>query len=623
MKKIILLITLLVIFSCKNETNKKTTNENNSEEVTSSETNSKTKGFNENKNAYFGNLHVHTSWSFDGFTNGSITEPDDAYRWAQGEAIPGGGDGTPLKIKVPLDWYAVSDHAEWMGMFKMMEDPNSPLGKLDFAKRVTSDDPAVSFKAFGDFLTDFSTGGELSKEPMFSDPKIMKSVWGKIIKTADKHNQPGKFTTFPAFEWTSNPNTRNLHRVVLFQNSDNLPEMAYSSLNSEKPEDLWIWMEETRANGATLLAIPHNGNASDGMMFSLNDSEGNPITKGYSEARMRNEPLYEISQIKGTSETHPDLSPNDEFASFELWDYTLATTAERPTHRKGSYLRQALLDGIRLENEGNGNPFKYGIIGDSDTHNSASSVEEDNYTGKFGMENNREHRLEGIPGFPEANKLQVREFSSGGLAGVWAEENTREAIYNAMLRKETFGTSGTRMKVRFFGSFDYNKDIIKDKDWLTKAYRDGVPMGSDLKKSNSNNAPTFIVQAIKESNGANLDRIQIIKGWVDENGKSQEKIYDVALSDGRKDGKTPVGNTVDLKTAKYSNTIGDTTFFITWMDPDFDPLQNAFFYVRVLEIPTPRWSTYDAVTLGIPVRKDIPSTIQERGWSSPIWYSSK
>ncbi len=450
----------------------------------------------------------------------------------------------------------------------------------------------------------------------------MKSVWKEIVETADKHNKPGEFTTFPAFEWSSNPNTRNLHRVVLFKNSENIPELAYSSLNSMRPEDLWAWMEEIRTNGATLLAIPHNGNASDGLMFSLNDSDGNPISKAYSEQRMRNEPLYEISQIKGTSEAHPDLSPNDEFANFELWDYTLAATAERPTNRKGSYLRQALLDGIRIENEGNGNPFKYGIIGDSDSHNSAASIEEDNYTGKFGMENDPSHRVNGVPGFPDANNQQLREFSSGGLAGVWAEENTREAIYNALLRKETFGTSGTRMKVRFFGSFNFDKEIIADKNWLTKAYATGVPMGSDLTNSEGK-PPTFIIHAIKEVDGANLDRVQIIKGWVDINGETHEKIYDVALSDDRKEGSISVGNTVDLKMAKYSNTIGAVQFFTTWTDPNFNASQNAFYYLRVIEIPTPRWSTYDAVTLGIPVRTDIPSTIQERGWSSPIWYSPK
>jgi Protein of unknown function (DUF3604) len=623
MKKILFLSLLVLLFSCGETSKKEASSTNNEEETTKTESATHTKGYSKNKNVYFGNLHIHTSWSFDGFTNGSITGPDDAYRWAQGESIPGGGSGTPLQIKTPLDWYAVSDHAEWMGMFKLMADPDSPLSKIEFAKRVTSKDQAVAFKAFGDFLYDFSTGGELSKEPLFSDKKIMKSVWKEIIDITDKHYKPGKFTTFPAFEWSSNPNTRNLHRVVVFKDSKNIPDLAYSSQNSTRPEDLWKWMEESRANGATLLAIPHNANASDGLMFSLNDSDGNPISKTYSEKRMKNEPIYEISQIKGTSEVHPDLSPNDEFANFELWDYTLAATAERPTNRKGSYLREALLDGIRIESEGNGNPFKYGIIGDSDAHNSAASIEEDNYTGKFGMENDPSHRVNGVPGFPDANNQQLREFSSGGLAGVWAEENTREAIYNAMLRKETFGTSGTRMKVRFFGSFEFNKDILTNEDWISEAYAKGVPMGSDLTKSNNESSPTFIVQALKEANGANLDRVQIIKGWVDDSGKSQEKIYDIALSDGRKDGKTVVGNTVDLKTAKYSNTIGDTEFFIKWTDPDFDTTQIAFYYVRILEIPTPRWSTYDAVTLGIPVRTDIPSTIQERGWTSPIWYSPK
>lgn len=626
--KILLPLISLLLVSCGQETQVSENPENpesaaaESSAITAPATSQKTAGYNENKNAYFGNLHVHTSWSFDGFTNGSITEPDDAYRWAKGEAIPGGGGGGELKVKNPLDWYAVSDHAEWMGMFKMMADPNIPLGQLDFAKRVTNPDPAVAFKAFGDFLYDFSTGGELSEEPLFSDPEIMKSVWSQIVEIADKHNDPGQFTTFPAFEWSSNPNTRNLHRVVVFKNSDNIPELAFSSQDSEKPEDLWTWMEESRARGATLLAIPHNGNASDGLMFSLTDSYGKAISKAYSEARSKNEPLYEISQIKGTSEVHPDISPNDEFAGFELWDYTLAATAERPTHRKGSYLRQALLDGIQLESEGKGNPFHYGIIGDSDGHNSASTIEEDNYTGKFGMENNPAHRLNGVPGFPEANKQQIREFSSGGLAGIWAEENTREAIYDAMLRKETFGTSGTRMKVRFFASFQFKKDIIEDRKWLSAAYALGVPMGGNIKQANGK-SPTFIIHSVKEADGANLDRAQIIKGWVDEAGKAHEKIFNVALSGGREDGAIPVGNTVNLKTGTYPNTIGNVEFLVTWSDPEFNETQNAFYYVRVLEIPTPRWSTFDAITLGLPVRTDLPATIQERAWSSPIWYTAQ
>lgn len=622
LKVVLFSSVLLIAFSCDRTNKKGETNTSdviNTLEETTSESTTQSYGYNEMKNAYFGNLHIHTSWSFDGYTNGSVTNPEDAYRWAQGEAIPGGGDGTPLKIKVPLDWYAVSDHAEYMGVFKNMENPNSPLSKLDIAKEITSDDQAIAFAAFAKVLDGMNKG---VSDPELSKPELAKTMWQDIINTADDYNKPGKFTTFPAYEWTSAPNNRNLHRVVLFKDNKGIPALPFTTLDSDKPEDLWKYMNEARKNGATLLAVPHNGNASDGMMFSLTDSYGNPITKSYSDTRMLNEPIYEISQIKGASETHPDLSPNDEFADFEQWDYTLSALTERPTNRKGSFLRQAYRDGLKFKSEGVGNPFKYGIIGDSDSHNSAASVEEDNYTGKFGMENNPEHRLNGLPGFPEPNNLQLREFGSGGLGGVWAKENTRDAIYNALLNKETFGTSGTRMKVRFFASFNYTQNITSDKNWLTTAYADGVPMGSDLKNSNGK-SPMFIVHAIKEANGANLDRVQIIKGWVDTNGETHEEIYNVALSDNRKDGAIPVGNTVDLKTAKYSNNIGDVEFLTTWSDAEFDAKQHAFYYVRVIEIPTPRWSTYDAVKLGIPVRTDIPSSIQERAWSSPIWYTPK
>ncbi|GAA4828397.1 DUF3604 domain-containing protein [Algivirga pacifica] len=574
------------------------------------------------KEAYFGNLHIHTSWSFDGFTNGSVTEPDDAYRWAKGEAIPGGGDGTPLKIKVPLDWYAVSEHAEYMGVFKKMEDPNSPFSKLPIAKRITSDDQAEATQAFAEVLDEMNKG---IPQDELNDTELAQSLWQEIIKIGDKHNEPGKFTTFSAFEWTSAPNNRNLHRVVLFANNENIPQLPYSVFDSPKPEDLWKYMENARKNGATLLAVPHNGNASDGMMFEMVDSDDQPITKAYSESRMRNEPLYEITQIKGTSEAHPDLSPNDEFAGFEIWDYTLSAITERPKNRKGSYLREAYKDGLKLEKKGAGNPFKYGVIGDSDTHNSASSIEEDNYTGKFGMENDPKHRLNGIPGSPDPLNQQIREFSSGGLAGIWAESNTREALFEAMMRKETFATSGTRLKVRFFGSFEYSKELMEDNNWVKMAYEKGVPMGGDLSAAASNKSPIFAVHAIKEANGANLDRIQIIKGWVDQSGKTQEKIYNIALSDGRTvdaSGNAPaVGNTVDASKATYTNDIGDTELKALWTDPEFDANLHAFYYVRVLEIPTPRWSTYDAKKLGIEPRKDLPTSIQERGWSSPIWYT--
>jgi len=611
-------VGLFAIIGC-GETKENNTSADAVTTTITSESGTQTNGYSELKNAYFGNLHVHTSWSFDGYTNGSRANPEDAYKWAMGEAIPGSMGGKDMQSKLALDWYAVSDHAEYMGALKQMENPDSPLSKLEMAKEITSDDPAVAFRRYAQILDDMNKG---IYDPDLSDPKFGKSIWESIIETAEEYNDPGKFTTFPAYEWTSAPNDRNLHRVVLFKNSIGIPELPFSGLDSDKPEDLWNYMNTARENGATLLAVPHNGNASDGLMFSLTDSYGNPISKEYTKDRMLNEPLYEISQIKGTSETHPDLSPNDEFAGFEQWDYTLSAMTEKPTNRKGSFLRQAYLDGLKLESEGNGNPFKYGIIGDSDTHNAASSNEEDNYTGKFGIESNPDHRLNGMPGFPEENNQQLREFSSAGLAGVWAEENTRDAIYDALVRKETFGTSGTRMKVRFFGSFSYEKDFISEKTWLANAYSKGVPMGGDLKAPNGR-SPIFVIHAMKDANGANLDRVQIIKGWVDSRGESHEKIYHVALSDGRTDGSIPVGNTVDLETAKYTNDIGDVEFLTTWTDPEFDTAQHSFYYVRVLEIPTPRWSTYDAVKLGIPIRTDLPSTIQERAWSSPIWYIPK
>ena len=348
-------------------------------------------------NAYFGAVHVHTSYSFDAYTNGTLTSPAHAYQWAQGKAIPGGGGGPDLQLKQPLDFYAVSDHAEWLGVFKLMEDPDSPLSKLPLAADITAADPNTRMQAFAKVLRDFSTG---KADPALNDPKVNKTVWKDIAATADEYYRPGEFTTFPAFEWSSNPDMRNLHRVVLFENSKNLPERVLSSNESTDPEHLWAWMGEQRNNGATLLAIPHNGNASDGEMFSLQTRDGKPLSEAYIRTRSENEPLYEITQIKGTSETHPALSPNDEFAGFEQWDYTLSADGLRPSHRKGSFARQALLDGLSFETKGMGNPFHYGFIGDTDTHNAAASNEEYNYTGKFAFENDPEHRLQGFTGQP-------------------------------------------------------------------------------------------------------------------------------------------------------------------------------------------------------------------------------
>ncbi|GAB3095654.1 DUF3604 domain-containing protein [Aestuariicella hydrocarbonica] len=577
---------------------------------------------NSDKEAYFGNFHVHTSYSFDAYTNGSVTEPDDAFRWAKGEAIPGGGGRGELKIKKPLDWYVVSDHAEYLGVFKKMEDPSSPFSQLPIAKEVTSGDRQRAFAAFSKVLDDMNAG---KSDPQLSDPAVTHTIWKEVVTTAEKHNEPGKFTTFPGFEWTSAPGERNLHRVVFFKNSSHIPEVPFSTVDSDKPEDLWRWMEQQRIHGAALLAVAHNGNASDGLMFPEETSYGgSDLNPYYANTRMRNEPIYEVTQIKGTSETHPDLSPTDEFSGFEIWDYTLSANANPPTHRVGSYARDALKRGLLLESRGRGNPYKFGLIGDSDTHNSAASIEEDNYTGKFGLENNPQDRLNGPEGFPEANKKQIREFSSGGVAGIWAEQNTRDSLFDAIQKKETFATSGPRLKVRFFGGYDFNPDMMTADNWVKKAYAQGVPMGGELKAGRSDQTPSFVVFATKEADGANLDRVQVIKGWV-KDGKAYEKIYNVALSDGRTvdpAGKVaPVGNTVNASTATYTNAIGDAQLFTVWKDPDFDPAMHAFYYARVLQIPTPRWSTYDAMTLGIPPRGDLPVSIQERAWSSPIWYT--
>jgi hypothetical protein len=577
---------------------------------------------NPERNAYFGDVHVHTGWSFDAFTNGSRTTPTDAYAWAQGREITNSGVGGKIQIRTPLDFYMVAEHAEFMGVFNQMSNPESPLSKTELAKGVNSPDPNVRLQTFAGVLRDMSAG---KVDPTLTDPALARSVWAEIVKAADAAYRPGQFTTFAGYEWTANPQKRNLHRVVVFRDTAHLPDMVLSALESEDPETLWKWMDELRARGSTLLAIPHNGNASDGLMFELNKFDGKPIDAAYNRTRAANEPLYEISQIKGTSETHPALSPNDEFAGFEQWDYTLSADAERPTHRRGSFARQALLDGLSQEATGNGNPFKYGFIGDSDTHNAAGSNEEFNYTGKFAFENDAGHRINGMAGQPEGQIQQVREFSSGGLAGVWAEENTRESIFDAMQRRETFGTSGTMIKVRFFGGWDFTDADLKGMGAVRAGYARGVPMGSDL-KAPAGKAPSFLVMTSKDPKSGNLDRVQIVKGWLDGSGKQHEQVYDVAWSGDRKpdpkSGKLPpVGDTVNAATAEYSNSIGAAELATVWTDPDFDPAVRAFYYVRVLEIPTPRWSTIDAVRLGVPVPKGLPVSIQERAWTSPIWYT--
>jgi hypothetical protein len=450
---------------------------------------------------------------------------------------------------------------------------------------------------------------------------VAGNVWQQVIRTADKYYRPGKFTTFVAYEWTSTPDNRNMHRNIIFKDSRKVPEVPFSALDSDHPEDLWNWMDTQRQAGNELLAISHNANLSDGVMFPLEvDSKGRPIDAAWAQQRVNNEPLTEIHQLKGTSETHPVLSPNDEFADYEILNYLLGGP-ERTPKIHGSYIREAWQNGVAMQNSRGYNPYKMGVVGASDSHNTASGYSQSDYFGGHGLlDATPEMRLSGKK---EAG-LNTALLSTAGLGGVWAEENTREAIFAAMQRKETFGTSGVRMKVRLFGGWDFRPEVLDQKDWVKAGYANGVPMGGDLPKK-AGQAPTFIVWAVKDPDDANLDRIQVIKGWT-KSGQIFEKVYDVAWSGSRKrnpvTGKLPpVGNTVDVKNATYTNSIGAVELKTVWRDPDFDPSLHAFYYVRVLQIPTARWTTYDAKKLGVPPPNFAPTTVQERAWTSPIWYS--
>ncbi len=577
---------------------------------------------NPQRNAYFGDLHVHTSFSTDAFIWTVRTKPDDAYRYAKGEAIDH-TSGYKIRLNKPLDFLAVTDHSEYMGVLPGMLDPNNPLSKHPLAKDVLSPDPDVRTRTVMKIL-----GSVMSQKPIpeFVDQKVTRSVWQEIIKAAEKHYQPGKFTTFIGYEWSSNgpKGNQNLHRNVIFRGSKVFDE-PFSTISSIKPEDLWTAMEKGRADGMELLAIPHNANLSGGLMFALTDSDGNLLDKTYAERRMRNEPLQEITQLKGTSEAHPALSTTDEFANFEINDFLIegeatGTTKSQP---KGSYVRDAYRTGLVLEEQLGANPFKFGIVGDSDTHNTGGNYEENKMFGGHGSDDGTpEKRLGG----DNPMTALFKGFSSGGLVGAWAEENKREPIFDALKRKETFGTTGPRIRVRLFGGWDFAKADAASRDMAKIGYEKGVPMGGNLRARPGNaKAPTFMVWAMKDPDSGNLDRIQIVKGW-SKYGQSFEKVYDVAWSGARKlnpkTGKLPpVGNTVEVRTATYKNTIGAPQLSAVWTDPEFDPTQRAFYYTRVLEIPTPRWSTYDAVKLGIALPRDVAATIQERAFASPIWYT--
>ncbi len=568
------------------------------------------------REAYFGETHVHTEYSLDAFISGTRLSPSDAYRFAKGEEVT--VDGKPHRINKPLDFAAVTDHAEYIGEMYSAMNPGAPGYDQDLLKQLRSmTDINERRQWFMKYVISNNRSDTPSHPPFFAGPETVKSAWKVMIDAANQHNQPGHFTAFVAFEWSGAPKGANLHRNVIFRD-DNVPDAPLSYIDSNREDGLWEWMAGLEAKGMKPLAIPHNSNASKTMMFAPFDAKGNPIDKAYAERRQHFEPLIELMQIKGNSEVNAKFWGADEFAGFENAD-SLAKFSGRVLDQR-NYVRWAEIQGLAYEQSLGVNPYKLGFVGGTDNHNGVpSDVAEKGWVGGHGPEDGSvEARRTGTVG----GWADSKDLNPGALSGVWATQNTRGALWDAMERRETFTTSGTRMKVRFFGGMGLA--ATTDPELLVqRGYDQGVPMGGDLKGAAGH--PTFNVYAMKDPDGANLDRIQIIKGWVDKSGKPHEKIVDVAWSGARKcgaDGKLPpVGNTVDLTKATYTNTIGSPEIIGSWTDKDFEPTQHALYYVRALEIPTPRWSTYDAVAAGLPLLKDEPATIQERAWSSPIWYS--
>jgi len=577
------------------------------------------------KNVYFGEQHLHTQDSPDAYSMGTRNTVDDAYNFAKGKAIKKNTSGEMVQKKTPYDWVAVTDHAEYMGIFPQLSDPNSELLKKHadnpIIKMILSGDPAQGQKAFAEIAVGLTTN---NPDPVFNDPEISKSVWQTHKDIANKHYEPGKFTTFIAFEWTSIPVNQNLHRNVFFRD-DKGPDATFSAFDSDRPEDLWTYIQTQRDAGLQVFAIPHNGNLSNGLMFAPRNSQGQPIDAEYAKMRASMEPATEILQTKGQSDTHPALSPNDEFAGFEKqYSHMIGTNPPVLSRINYSYVREALINGVGYQEYFGANPFKYGIVAGADAHTSFSDNEEFNYSGVHGtVDATTKTRMSGAG---QTAGESATFFGTPGATAVWAPENTREGIFDGIANKESYGTSGPLIRLRFFGGWGYTDDLLKDNSFVKNAYVGGVPMGQDLPKMPADGkAPTFAVWALKDPDSGNLDRIQIIKGWY-ENGYPQEQVYDVVWSDDRKfDARTgklaPVGNTVDIKNATYTNTIGDNELMAVWTDPDFKPEHHAVYYVRVLEIPTPRWTTYDAKEMGIEPPLGVDATIQERAWSSPIWYT--
>ncbi len=590
------------------------------------------------ENVYFGDTHVHTGLSADAGGGGTILMPRDSYRFARGEQVTS-NTGQPVKLSRPFDFYMITDHSDGMGLITDIKNaaPNvmaDPLGK-DWHERFSAGGETALRAA--QELTDMFAQGEIPDALNYQPGNpAYRRVWDDIMAAAEEFNEPGVFTTFIAYEWTSLVSGNNLHRNVIFRDG---PERAgqvvpYSTtppIGSRDPKDLWKWLQNYEdMTGGDVTAIPHNGNLSNGMMFAMQDdfADGAPYGPAYAEARQKWERLYESNQIKGDGEAHPFLSPEDEFADFETWDYGNLDASERKTTEMlaGEYVRSGLQRGLILEGELGTNPFKFGLVGASDTHTGLSTPESDNFFGKFTVyepsperatHTSRTYVDDGAPA------LYSWQYIPSGLTAVWAESNTRGALFDAMERREVYATTGTRIRLRFFGGWDFEESDAFRRDLAMLGYTRGVPMGADLPAGEG--APSFLVYALRDPMGANLDRVQIVKGWIDADGAPQERIYDVAWSDARTpdaDGRLPpVGDTVDLSIPSWTNTIGASELGAVWRDPDFDPALRAFYYARVIEIPTPRWTAYDAVRFDLDLPDDIPLKAQQRAYSSPIWYT--
>ena len=617
------------------------------------------------RSPYYGDLHVHTEYSFDGYAMGTQATPYDAYRFAKGEAItnPGGFD---MQLSRPLDFYAVTDHAMFLGLVKASAETVTEFSQNDFASpyhglndehNYGTDFASMMSRlgTFAGFLPSAVAGvrsGQIDRDEVLG---VIRSAWEDTINAADEFNDPGNFTTFVAYEYTASTlDMGNLHRNVIFKGSDKLPREPFSRFHSVNPEDLWDWMDELRDMGVESMSIPHNSNGSNGQMFKLEDWAGNPLDDAYAEQRMRNEPVVEITQVKGTSETHPLLSNRDEFAGFEIMPYRVATNALSAVN--GSYVREALLNGLSLEQSGITNPYKFGFIGSSDTHSGAAAIEEDNYVSKLGLLSSEAVQRGSIPytgldaqtfywgsrvlaitnpsprGGAAYSKVNgevyingaTPTFGASGLAAAWAEENTRDSLYEAFRRKEVFATSGPRIKVRFFGGAELDASMLDAADGIDQAYERGVTMGSDIELSTDDaRAPNFLVMASADPSSAPLQRLQVIKGWVDAEGETHEEVIDVACAGGAavnlETNRCPDnGARVDITTCAINPETGAAQLSALWSDPEFDPTVRAFYYARVIENPTCRWSTWDAIRAGVDPRPDLAKTLQERAWSSPI-----